>query len=152
MPLDSPEAYKRLGLHLTETDAIIGEFCVETGFQVQSDGISRYPMRRIILSRSVQWWVELRMDDDEDGNRFDHFFPEIPYSLFAGAWLDRGVYRYCAPRVDVFWRLPFRLVVPQLAIRLREAWKSVQNITPDDLTSLGPKAILGQGSIKSDLL
>ena|ERR1041385_7869007 len=87
MPLDSPEAYERLGEHLCAVDPILEEFCRETGFARRTTGISRYPMRRLDLHREVSWFIELRMDEDERGERYDTFFPDIPYTLSGGAWL-----------------------------------------------------------------
>jgi hypothetical protein len=60
MPLDSPEAYQKLGLHLREIDPIIDDFCRKEGFARETTSVSRYPMRRVILSRDVEWWIELR--------------------------------------------------------------------------------------------
>jgi hypothetical protein len=69
MPLDSPEAYERLSQHLSEVDPIIEDFCRESGFVRQTTGISRYAMRRLVPYREVQRWIELRMLEDEQGQR-----------------------------------------------------------------------------------
>ena len=47
MPLDSPEAYDRLGEHLCAVDLIVEEFCRGSGFVRRTTGISRYPTRRL---------------------------------------------------------------------------------------------------------
>src|SRR5215831_9734872 len=99
MPLDSPEAYERLSQHLRDVDPIIEDFCRETGFMRQTTGISRYAMRRLALYREVQWWIELRMLENEQGQRYDTFFPDIPYWLGGGGWVDLKGYRYCSDPV-----------------------------------------------------
>ena len=142
MPLDSPEAYERLSQHLCEVDPIIDEFCRETGFARQTTGISRYAMRRLVLYRDVQWWIELRMLEDEHGERYDHYFPDVPYWLGGGGWVDLKGYRYTADRVDTFERLPFRLLVPGLAAGLQSTWERIKGYTVDYLVSLGPRVKL----------
>jgi hypothetical protein len=37
-----------------------------------------------VLRRSIQ----ITMDVSADGERFDRFFPEIPYTVFGAAWID----------------------------------------------------------------
>ncbi|HYG33171.1 MAG TPA: hypothetical protein VEC99_00215 [Clostridia bacterium] len=142
MPLDSPEAYERLSQHLSAVDPIIEDFCRETGFTRQTTGISRYAMRRLVLHREVQWFIELRMLEDEHGQRYETFFPDIPYWLGGGAWLDLNGYRYGSDSVITFERLPFRLLVSQLAEGLRTTWQRIRGHTVDQLVSLGPRVKL----------
>ena len=142
MPLDSPEAYERLSHHLCEVDPIIEGFCCKTGFARQTSGISRYAMRRLVLSRDVQWWIELRMLEDENGERYDEFFPDVPYWLGGGGWVDLKGYRYATDRVDTFERMPFRLLAPKLAEGLQSTWDSIRGYTVDYLVSLSPKVKL----------
>ena len=142
MPLDSPEAYERLGEHLCAVDPIVEEFCRETGFARRTTGISRYPMRRLDLHQEVSWFIELRMEEDEHGQRYDHFFPDAPYWLCGGAWIDLDGYRYGSDRVDAFQRLPFRLLTSRLAADLRSTWERIRGFTPDYLVSLGPRVKL----------
>jgi hypothetical protein len=78
MPLDTPADYHRLGEHLICMDPIIQEFCREVGFVRKTTGISRYPTRYLRLSREVDWFIELAMELDEQGERYEQFFPDIP--------------------------------------------------------------------------
>ena len=142
MPLDSPEAYEPLSQHLSEVDPIIDDFCRETGFSRQTTGISRYAMRRLVFYQDVQWWIELRMLEDEQGQRYDTFFPDVPYWLGGGGWIDLKGYRYCSDPVVTFERLPFRLLVPQLAGGLHATWQRIGVYTVARLVSLGPKVKL----------
>ena len=142
MPLDSPEAYERLSRHLCEVDPILDDFCRQTGFTRQTTRISRYAMRRLVLYRDVHWWIELRMLEDEPGRRYDTFFPEIPYWLGGGGWVDLKGYRYSSDPVATFERLPFRLLVPQLAGGLQSTWQRIRGYTVEGLVSLGPRVKL----------
>jgi hypothetical protein len=142
MPLDSPEAYERLGEHLCAVDPIVEEFCRETGFVRRTTGISRYPMRRLDLHRQVSWFIELWMEVDEHGRRYDHFFPDIPYSLAGGAWIDVDGYRYGSESVATFQRLPFRLLSSRFPADLRSTWERIRGFTPDHLVSLGSRVKL----------
>ena len=138
MPLDSPEAYERLGQHLGAIDPIVEEFCRETGFAQRTTGVTRYPIRRLDLHRDVSWFIELRMDDDERGERYDHFFQEIPYTLGGGAWMDRDGHRYADVSVIAFTRLPFHQLASRLGVDLRQIWERIRSFTPDYLVALGP--------------
>jgi len=142
MPLDSLEAYERLGEHLSAVDSIVEEFCRETGFVRRTTGISRYPMRCLDLHRQVSWFIELWMEEDEHGQRYDHFFPDIPYSLAGGAWIDLEGYRYVSDGVATFQRVRFRLLTSRLAADLSSAWERIRGFTPDYLVSLGPRVKL----------
>lgn len=142
MPLNSPEDYERLSRHLNEIDPMIDDFCRRTGFSRQTTGISRYAMRRLVLNREVRWWIELRMLEDEHGNRYDSFFPEAPYHLGGGGFVDLNGYRYSSDPVATFERMPFHLLVPQLSAGLDKTWQRICNYTLDELVSLGPKVKL----------
>jgi hypothetical protein len=138
MPLDSPEAYERLGQHLSAIDPIMEAFCRETGFTRRTVGVPRYPTRRLYLHQEVSWCIELYMEEDESGHRYDHFFPDIPYTLGGLAWLDRDSHRYFDRR-RAFTRLPFHQVPGRLAVDLRETWEGIRHFTPDYLIALGPR-------------
>ena len=142
MPLDSLEAYRRLGQHLCVVDPIIEEFCRETGFVRRTTGVSRYPMRRLDLPGQVNWFIELWMEVDERGERYDHFFPDIPYSLAGGAAIDLDGYRYISEPSATFQRLPFRLLAARLPADLRLTWERMRILTPEHLISLGPRVKL----------
>jgi hypothetical protein len=139
MPLDSPEAYQRLGQHLSVVDPIIEEFCRDTGFARRTTGVTRYPIRRLDRHGEVSWFIELRMDEDERGERFDRFFPDVPYTLGGGAWMDRGGHRYFDVSVITFTRLPFQQIPSRLASDLRQTWERIRHFTPDYLIALGPR-------------
>jgi hypothetical protein len=140
MPLDSVEAYERLGQHLTAIDPIMEAFCRENGFTRRTIGVPRYPTRRLYLDREVRWCIELYMEEDERGQRYDHFFPDIPYTLGGIASLDRDGHRYYDLH-RAFTRLPFQQVPERLAVGLREMWERIRHFTPDYLIALGHKKI-----------
>jgi hypothetical protein len=79
------------------------------------------------------------MEEDEHGQRYDHFFPDVPYSLGGGAWIDVDGYRYASETVSAFKRLPFRLLTSRLPADLRSTWDGIRGFTPDYLISLGPR-------------
>jgi hypothetical protein len=99
-------------------------------------------MRRLNLHREVSWFIELRMEEDEHGERYDHFFPDVPYWLSGGAWTDLDGYRYALDGVVTFRRLPFRLLSARLAADLRLTWEQIRGCSRDSLVSLGPRVRL----------
>lgn len=138
MPLDSPEAYEQLGEHLCAVDPIVEAFCRETGFKRRTTGISRYPMRRLDLHKDVSWFIELRMEEDEHGQRYDAFFPDVPYTLGGGAWVDQAGRRYADVSAITFSRLPFHQLSSRLDVDLRDTWRRIQEFTLDDLLARPP--------------
>src|SRR5436190_24254615 len=89
MPLDSQEAYERLGEHLLEIDVPLSDFAVNNGYTIYpklSGG--RYPNRRITKEGRLLRSIVIQMDCTMKGERYDQFFPEIPYTIWGGAWID----------------------------------------------------------------
>jgi hypothetical protein len=88
------EDYVSLAKHLENLDELIQSFCDTHGFIVKSNGLGRYPRRRINKYGEVNFYFDLQMDLSMDGSQYEKFFPEIPYSLGMGAWLDDGNERF----------------------------------------------------------
>jgi hypothetical protein len=109
-------------------------------FRKRMVSLPRYPTRRLYLEREVLWCIELRMEEDQMGERYDHFFPDIPYTLGGLASLDRDGHRYFDMR-QAFTRLPFQQVPARLAVDMREIWETIRNFTPEYLIALGPRNI-----------
>ena len=147
MPLTSPEDYIRLGRHLEEINDSFHQFLRESGYSDNTGALGRYPHRSAVLDERVFRKIDLQMDLDLDGEHFDEFFPEIPYTLWAGAWLDEGDLRYSAERPSdanflVFERLPFSRVKVVLLDSLTEAAHRLSRVTETALKKTGiPAAI-----------
>lgn len=142
MPLNSPEDYVRLGRHLEEIDAVFQQFLRASGYSDNTGALGRYPHRSAIFYGSVCRKIDLQMAEDSEGKRFDAFFPDIPYTLWAGAWLDEGDIRYTARRPSdanfiVFERLPFSSVKQVLLDSLAQAAQRLQRVTATSLKESG---------------
>ncbi|MFZ4596993.1 MAG: hypothetical protein ACOYOF_22285 [Verrucomicrobiaceae bacterium] len=90
MPLITEEDYERLAEHLSVIDKLLDGFSSEHGYTRQHWPLSgRYPNRMLYCSQgAIQRSIQITMDNNPDGERFDHFFPEIPYTVFAAAWIE----------------------------------------------------------------
>ena len=90
MSLESREAYVRLNEHLWELDQMAKEFAESNGYVYGpplTNGL--YPKLRMWrLKNGVSQNINFDMEYTERDERFDEFFPEIPYSVFAGSWID----------------------------------------------------------------
>jgi hypothetical protein len=117
MPLDTLEDYERLGEHPTAIDAPLEAFAAAHGYAVIRHG--HYPNRRITREESVVRSIHISMDMDERGQRFDHFFPDIPYIVWGGAWVDDfSIHtRFASPHIRT-WAIPFSVLVRQLPVYL----------------------------------
>ncbi len=120
MPLNSPEDYDRLGEHLAEIDAPLAAFALSHGYTVYprlSGG--RYPNRRITQEGAVLRSIHISLDDAPSGERFDQFFPDIPYTIFGAAWIDDHSQRtrWHCPSIRIE-AVPFTLLVQTLQLHL----------------------------------
>jgi hypothetical protein len=120
MPLNSPEDYERLGEHLTVIDLDLANFASTYGYTVYprlSGG--RYPNRRITQEGSVMRSIHISMNDAPNGERFDQFFPDIPYSIWGFAWIDDSLLqkRWNSPMIGIK-ALPFSLLTRTLQLHL----------------------------------
>lgn len=103
------EGFERLGQHLQPLWPVFQEFCAAHGFDfVAQTALGRYPRIRINKRFSeLKVWFELWMCCDDDGNRFEEFFDEIPYELSCGAFADLPDNRRYS-FTDLIWdRKPF---------------------------------------------
>ena len=137
MPLDSPEAFERLGEHLKEINPIFQAFLRQSGYSDNTGAIGRYPHRSAVkvtdICRKIDLWME---DDKEAGKPFSTFDPSIPYSLWGGAWVDLDGKRYCLDRGSmIFEHLPFVGLVPMLADYLKEAVAALEPYTHAEIVA-----------------
>jgi hypothetical protein len=104
---------------LNEVRPIFNEFCAAHAFvYVPKLALGRYP--RIRITKPGRWqrgtnelYYDLWIDEDENGNRFEEFRPDLPYSLYAGSFVDldddAGVTRY-GMSLTCFTQRPFHQV------------------------------------------
>src|SRR6187401_664886 len=146
MPLNTPEDYERLGEHLGAIDAPLASFAAAHGYTYYpplSGG--RYPNRRITQEGLILRSIHIAMADQPDGQRYDHFFPEIPYTIFGGAWIDDGqtYKRWHSPFLSTR-EIPFSLLLVTLPLYLDHFHDYLSRITADHIfdyactTSLDP--------------
>jgi len=131
MPLNSPEDYVRLGKHLEEIDDVFQQFLRESGYADNTGALGRYPHRSavLVLDGGACRKIDLQMEGDSGGQRFHEFFPDIPYRLWAGAWLDEGGIRYHDRGFLVFEHIPFSRVKQVLAESLAQAAQRIARAT-----------------------
>ena len=142
MTLNSPEDYVKLGRHLEEIDAVFQKFLSESGYTNNTGALGRYPHRSAVLYGRVCRKIDLQMDEDSYGHRFDEFFPDIPYTLGAVAWLDEDPARYCDGGFTVFQRLPFSKVKAVLSESLSQAAARLEGVTESSLKQCGVKSTI----------
>lgn len=144
MALDSPEAYERLGEHLKRVDVIFQAFLSSNGYSDNTGSLGRYQHRSAIQISDIHRKIDLQMVCDGDGQHFSEFFPGVPYSLWAGAWVDEEGFRYCPDRGHlIFENLPFEEMVPLLDRALQEAAATLAGYTHDEILSQSKPIKLG---------
>jgi hypothetical protein len=146
MPLNSLEDYERLGEHLAEIDGPLATFAGTHGYTVYprlSGG--RYPNRHICQEGAVYRSIQISMDESPSGERFDRFFPDIPYTVFGAAWIDDHSHltRWHCPNIRISG-VPFSLLVRTLQFHLAHFHSYLSSIDENHIkacalsTPLGP--------------
>jgi hypothetical protein len=132
MPLNSPEDYEKLGEHLTGIDIPLAAFAACHGYTVCSRRAGGYPNRRINHEGIVMRSIIIEMDVAADGQRFDQFFPDIPYTISSAAWIDdfQALTRWRGPFI-AFRGLPFPVLVRTLQLHLDHFHRFLSTITED---------------------
>jgi hypothetical protein len=148
MPLDSPEAYERLGEHLSQIDPVLADFAATHGYTVYpklSGG--RYPNRRITQEGRLLRSIVVQMDSTIEGERYDHFFPDIPYTIWGGAWVDDAEQRkrFLGPSIRIE-RVPFSALVSALGSHLRPFHEYLSGVTEEYILACGRGGTLGSPS------
>jgi hypothetical protein len=133
MPLNSQEDYERLGVHLAIIDAPLSSFAATHGYMVYpplSGG--RYPNRRITQQGQIVRSIHISMANTKSGERFNEFFPEIPYTIFGGAWIDdhQQHKRWHSPFLHTR-EIPFSVLVQTLKPNLNQFHDYLSRITTD---------------------
>jgi hypothetical protein len=110
----------------------------------------RYPNRRITQEGPVLRTIHISMDDAPSGERFDHFFPNIPYTIFGAAWIDdhSRLTRWSSPNIRIEG-VPFCVLVRTLQIHLAHFHAYLSSITEEYIRACArssPLAPLPPGS------
>ncbi|MGH1543069.1 MAG: hypothetical protein ACRBHB_21805 [Arenicella sp.] len=81
--------FEELWQHLDRVLPDIESFCLSAGYEfVDARSLGRYPRIRVEKKGEINCWIELWMELDEKGIRYERFFEEVPYELSAGAFID----------------------------------------------------------------
>ena len=142
------EEFDKLREHLGRVRPIVDEFCSSNGYcHVDPRSIGRYPRIRIEKPGEVTTWLDLWMELDKDGNRYESFFEDVPYELAAGAHLhveDGTQYGHRFQKsLAVFSGRPFKDVPESLLEELRKGAAEIEEWTAEMLREKGERVQLG---------
>jgi hypothetical protein len=119
MPLDSVQAYERLGEHLTALDAPLAAW-TETRRFTRYLHTGRYPERRYYRHTTTpQAFLSVSLQRGDTGERFDEFRPDLPYCACLGFFLPRPDPR--SKRIILFHHVPFERLQRKLDLLLEPA-------------------------------
>jgi hypothetical protein len=146
MPLDSPEDYDRLGEHLCQIDAPLVAFAAKHGYIARPRlWGGRYPNRRIDQEGVVIRSIIIEMDETPKGQRYDQFFPDIPYTISSATWIDdfEQLKRWHSPFI-AFRGVPFSNLLRTLQLHLDHFHSYMSSVTEeyiracDQISALSP--------------
>jgi len=143
MSLESREDYVRFNEHLWELDSIIKSFAELNGYEYDpplTNGL--YPKLRLWrIKDGISQNINLDMGLTDREERFDEFFPSIPYSVFAGSWIEgqEERIRYHGPHVGIR-RIPFSKLKRSLHEILNHIHNHNEMVTPDLVYACGMKS------------
>ena len=139
-----PDGFERLGQHLMAVDDFMRATAADFGYVRQMSGVGKYPRRRFVrVDGRVRRWVDLWMELDSTGSRFEVFDPSIPYELAGGAFIDDGdtlVRR--GIRFRVFQGVPFDRLTERLRLELCGTFERVTLIRESEIFETGEQSKL----------
>ncbi len=148
MSLNSPEDYDRLGEHLDQLDVRLAGFAARHGYIVYpklSGG--RYPNRRITQEGRLLRSIVVQMDCTLKGEPYDQFFPDIPYTVWGGVWIDdfKQATRWFGPSVRIE-AVPFSTLVRTFDLHLNHIHDYLSRVTESYIMSCGRTGPLGSST------
>ena len=131
MPLQFREDYERLNEHLREIESPLAAFSRSHDYTFTPPlrgGL--YPRVSLTHTGSVIRSIQISMDLDRHDERFDSFFPEIPYTIFGAAWIDdlTTLTRWHCPTIQIE-SVPFCVLVQTLPLHLHHFHGFLSGIT-----------------------
>jgi hypothetical protein len=146
MSLESREDYERLNEHLAEIDAPLEAFARSRDYTLTPrlrGGL--YPRVSLTQTCSVIRSIQITMDFDRHDERFDHFFPEIPYTIFGTAWIDdfTVLTRWHCPNIRIEG-VPFCVLVQTLELHLDHFHCYLSGITGEYIRACARTSQLSQ--------
>lgn len=140
MPLKTEADYERLAEHLREIDHIVESFSDTHGYTLPKWPLGgRYPQRKMHKQCGMVWRsIQISMDNRPDGECYDEFFPEIPYTVFGAAWVDDfDVYtRWHAPNIRMEG-IPFTELLQSIPLYLSQIHGYISLFEGDTIRSFG---------------
>jgi hypothetical protein len=131
MPLNTEADYERLAEHLGEIDQFVEPFSAAHGYTLPKwPLLGRYPNRQMHSQCGIVWRsIQITMDLRPDGERFDEFFPEIPYTVFGAAWVDdfTSLTRWHAPSIRTDG-IPFTELMQTIPLYLSHFHKYISSL------------------------
>ena len=140
MPLKTEADYVRLAAHLVAIDPIVEPFAALHGYMVMQWPLGgRYPNRKMHRQDGLVWrCIQITMNEWPNGERYDEFFPEIPYNVFGAAWVDDfdcGL-RWSGPHLTTRG-IPFCELVTTLPIYLQHMESYLKTLKEDSIRAFG---------------
>ena len=133
------DKFLNLAKCLNDLQPIFDHFIEFSGFHEQKKGIGRYPRKRLVKYGDVNYYIDLQMDLDESKKYFEEFFPKIPFSMGAGAWIDDNMTRF-STNLWCFERIPFNELQKRIKQDLHNALIQLKKISKEQLQKDGLKS------------
>ena len=131
MPLNTEADYERLADHLREIDCVVEPFSDAHGYILPRWPLSgRYPNRKMHKQSGMVWTgIQITMDLRPDGELFDEFFPEIPYTISGSVWVDDfdARTRWHAPGIGAR-AIPFAELARTIALYLEHVHRHISAV------------------------
>ena len=137
-----------LNEHLDEVLPLFDSFCARHGFTyVDRTSLGRYPRIRIEKQGLTIAWIDLWMEYDANGERFETFRRDLPYELSAGAYFVEQIGSTYGVRFDKclqrFTAKPFDQVAAVLQYEMEACLPTLATWTLQHLKDHGTKMKLG---------
>jgi len=139
----TPSDFEKLRAHLRALDSAVETFCKRNGFVEQTTALGRYPRRRLTRVGKVNLFIDLQIDSLDEDAYLTTAASDLPYSMGAGAWCDRGDHR-TGKTVWCFQGVRFRQVSTHFLKKLEDAFALIDGWDEAYLETYGVRSSVGR--------
>jgi hypothetical protein len=134
-PLEKQLAYET---HVSQLDPVVDSFCGRYGYR-RDASMGAYPGRLLRKEGVLELSFEFSLALGEQGQICQDFFPEVPFSLGSGAWVQTGRILHTVYGPYISERVPFRDLQDHLADYLEEAHRKLSRLTREAVVTHGKR-------------
>ena len=129
-----PEIFEEMSKNLQCLEETFETCLAKQGYERSSrTSEGRYPRRSYFKQNTFKSIIDLTMDLNHEGQRYEEFWSEAPFTLRCGTFADISGLRYHDPQTLIYRAKPFNLLHNSLEKDLQEAVSFLSKVSIGDV-------------------